>query len=127
MITPSKVMPTVHFNAGEVIFREGAKAEAAYLICQGNVEISITKNNENVVLATLGENEIFGEMALIDKQPRSAKATALTSTWCYKVNQFSFDQKLDELDPFMRGLFRVLAQNLRSMNKRLVEAMEKKG
>lgn len=121
MIDASKMIPTIHFNAGDVIFSEGDKAEAVYLICEGGVEISITKKDENIVLKRMGENEFFGEMALINHQPRSAKATAVTSTWCYMVSKHSFEYKLNELDPFMRGLFQVLAASLRNMNERLKE------
>jgi CRP-like cAMP-binding protein len=90
-----------------------------YLICEGSVEISISSQNNNMVLATLGENAIFGEMALIDHSVRSAKAVALTSTWCYILNKYSFEQRLNDLDPFMRGLFRVLTEGIRGMNERV--------
>lgn len=121
MIDASKLIPTIHFNAGDVIFTEGDKAEAVYVICEGSVEISITRENENIILTTLGENAFFGEMAIIDNKLRSAKAVALTSTWCHMVNKQTFEHKLNEIDPFMRGLFHVLSQNLRQMNARLVK------
>ena len=67
-------VPSRAFKAGEVIFREGDRAEEFYVIRSGAVEV----RSGNRVFETLGENEIFGEMALIDASPRSADAFART-------------------------------------------------
>ena len=60
-----------------VIFREGQRGYSAYLIERGEVEISIRRNGQDVKLASRGPGEVFGEMAIIDDQPRSATVTAI--------------------------------------------------
>ena len=67
------------FKAGELIFREGEDSDLAYLIVSGRVDIfKRMDNGATVLLATLGDGEIFGEMSIISEQPRTASAAAST-------------------------------------------------
>ena len=77
---------TRSFNAGEVIFREGDPAEELYVVQSGLVRIKTGKQ----VLETLGPNSIFGEMALIDAQPRSATAVAVTDATVAPIREEQF-------------------------------------
>lgn len=119
VIMATKYMPTKHYNAGDVIFREGDLADGVYLICDGTVKIVKNEDGKETVFTTMGEDAIFGEMAVIDGGTRSASAIAETDVWCYVFNTVGFEKKLAELDPFMRGMFRVLVGTIREMNKRL--------
>src|SRR5260370_40984587 len=67
-------VPTRDYKSGETIFREGDRGAEFYVVQRGRVRI-LTGNR---LLETLGENEIFGEMALIDASLRSASAIAET-------------------------------------------------
>jgi CRP/FNR family cyclic AMP-dependent transcriptional regulator len=63
-------------DAGEVLFRAGDAGDSMYLIEDGKVQISMkSSDGEELVLAVLGPSDFFGEMALIDGNPRSANAT----------------------------------------------------
>ena len=73
-------------KAGDVIFREGDAAGEMYVIKTGTVEIRVG----NRVLEKLGENTIFGEMALIDSSRRSADAVAVTDATIIPVTGSSF-------------------------------------
>ena len=115
----------MNFSAGERIFSEGGTADGVYLIAEGTVEISKKQNGERLVLATMGVNEIFGEMALIDGKPRSAEARAVTPCRCIKVDNLNFKSRIASLDPFMQGMFRVLSEKVRLMNDRLAETEKK--
>ncbi|MBI4844450.1 MAG: cyclic nucleotide-binding domain-containing protein [Nitrospirae bacterium] len=64
------------YSDGEVIFREGEEGENMFVIQSGKVRITKRTEREDLHIATLGEGEIFGEMALFDKLPRSANASA---------------------------------------------------
>ena len=62
---------------GEVIFREGDKGEGMYVVQAGKVKITKQTPSGEVTLSVIGSGDIFGEMALFDKLPRSATVTAL--------------------------------------------------
>ncbi len=64
------------FSDGDVIFREGDKGETMYVIQSGNVKITKDTKSGEVTLATLTCGDIFGEMSLFDRMPRSATAVA---------------------------------------------------
>jgi CRP-like cAMP-binding protein len=104
--------PTLSFKAGDVIFREGDSAETLYVVKSGQVEIRLG----NRVLDTLPELSIFGEMALIDRSPRSATAVAATDTTLVPVNEKQFLLMVSRTPHFALNVMRVLAQRLRISN-----------
>jgi CRP-like cAMP-binding protein len=66
-----------HFKAGEVILKEGAEANGeAYVVHSGVVEARRVFDGENRLLGTMGEGELFGDMALFRHAPRSADIIA---------------------------------------------------
>ena len=109
-------------TAGEVIFGEGDYGDAAYMVRKGAIEIRITVDGEEIVIATLGPGEIFGEMSLIDDQPRAAAARAKTDAELLVVRGPPFKKRLDALsesDPVLRHLINVYVTRLRMTVKRL--------
>ena len=69
------MIPLSRYEAGEVIIQENDLGETAYVITQGQVEVSKELNGQKVHLAYLGAGETFGEMSMIDEKPRSATVT----------------------------------------------------
>lgn len=102
----------VSLKAGETIFSVGDEAEELYIIEQGDVEIRLG----NRLLATLGENSIFGEMALIDDKPRSATAVAATDVKLVPVSEKQFLFLVSHTPFFALRVMRVLAGRLRTSN-----------
>jgi S1-C subfamily serine protease/rhodanese-related sulfurtransferase len=75
------------FKAGELIFKEGADAKGeAFLVHGGTVHIKRTFDGVEKVLSTLGEGELFGDMALFREAPRSADAVAATDVELIVIN-----------------------------------------
>lgn len=72
------------------------------------------------MLERVGLNGIFGEMALIDHEPRSATATAINCTQCLIIRYKEIREKLDRTDPFVRALLRIAVRNVRSTNRMIV-------
>jgi uncharacterized membrane protein len=70
-----------HFAPGVTIFRDGEPGGALYLIRKGEVEMWLfDEDKQRVTLATFGDGEFFGELSLLDAEPRSATATTLVDT-----------------------------------------------
>jgi CRP/FNR family transcriptional regulator, cyclic AMP receptor protein len=106
-------VPTRDYAAGQTIFREGDKGGELFVVKRGRVEI----RSGNRMLETLGENEIFGEMALIDDSPRSATAIAATDATVAPITEKQYLFLVRHTPFFALKVMRVLAQRLRSQNK----------
>lgn len=104
---------TRRFKAGEVIFEEGDEGTEFFVIRSGRVTVRIG----NRAIQSLGEGEVFGEMALIDNEPRSATVTAETDCEVVPVSEKQFLFMTSEAPFFGLSLMRVLVQRLREANK----------
>ena len=75
----------VAFGPGELLMSEGSVGESLYALLEGDVEITKRSGNGEVPLATLGEGEVVGEMAVLEHRPRNASARALGSVDAVRV------------------------------------------
>ena len=101
------------FKAGSVIFREDDEAHELFVIKSGQVRIQMG----NRTLNELAADSIFGEMALIDGEPRSATAIAMTDVELVPVSEKQFLFLVSQTPYFALKVMRVLAQRLRATNK----------
>ena len=99
----------VMFKAGQTIFDIGERAEMMYMVVDGEVEIQYNGR----VLQTVGAQEVFGEMALIDNRPRSAKAIARTECWLAGINKDRFLVLVEKNPNFALEVMQVMAERLR--------------
>lgn len=106
-------IPVRSFKEGEVIFREGDAATELYVIQSGSVRIQLG----NRLLGTLGSNDIFGEMALIDDTPRTATAVAETDVTLVPVSEKQFLFLVSQTPFFALKVMRVLARRLVAANR----------
>ena len=104
---------TRFFKAGTTIFREGEEAHELFVIKRGDVRIQIG----NRTVSELSADHIFGEMALIDAEPRSASAIAVTDVELVPVSEKQFLFLVGQTPYFALKVMRVLAQRLRATNK----------
>jgi EAL domain-containing protein (putative c-di-GMP-specific phosphodiesterase class I) len=95
---------TRRFQAGELIFREGDDPDCAYVIDEGEVEVWIELKGEHLTLARLGPGEILGEMAVIDRAPRSASALALSAVSATEIRADQLRARLEKADPILKSL-----------------------
>ena len=106
------------YEAGEVIEKEGEMGVAFYLITDGSVDIR--RGGRRV--AKLGRGQFFGEMALIEKQPRSATVVAGESgAKCLLMPVWSFKGAIEKDPNLAFGVMRELARRLRETTKALGE------
>jgi HEAT repeat protein len=100
----------VHVEKGEVVFEQGDEGDAFYIVVSGSVIISRGATK----LATLGSREGFGEMSILDNEPRSASATAAEETTMLSLDRDSFDRVIEQNPVVARGVYRVLTERLRN-------------
>ena len=101
------------FKAGSVIFREGEAADQLFVIKSGEVRIQIG----NRTITELSAGDIFGEMALIDNEPRSATAVAMTDVELVPVSEKQFLFLVSQTPYFALKVMRVLARRLRATTR----------
>ncbi len=99
------------YAAGDVIFREGDTGDCAYLIESGAVDLHVRGG----LLATLAANAIFGEMALIDGEPRMATATSTAKTTVIILPKKLLESRLVGVDPFIARIIHILVKNVRTV------------
>ena len=102
----------VGFDTGDEIFREGEPGATLYFIIEGKVRIHSEGVGED--LAVLSERAVFGEMALLDSEPRSASATANTDVVLLKIERDDFNEILAEKPEIAQGIIKVLTRRLRN-------------
>ncbi len=102
------------FDQGAVIFRENDEGNEMFIIIQGIVEIrKSTGAASSKVLSTLQKGDMFGEMAIIEKQPRSASAVAVQPTRVLVLNEKLYDNMIGSNPDFARKMNRVLSERIR--------------
>lgn len=101
-------------DAKEIIVREGDVGDYLYIVTDGVVSVRAGAQE----VARLGERECFGEMSLLDSEPRSATIVAVTDVGLLRIGQEDFYELLSERVEIARGVIRVLTRRLRDSNKR---------
>ncbi|MEX2642515.1 MAG: cyclic nucleotide-binding domain-containing protein [Acetobacterales bacterium] len=109
------------FLKGSHIFLEGGQDTDVFIIESGSVEIFKGKGEGRTSLARLGPNAIFGEMALVTGQGRSASAVALRDTTCFVIREREFRERLNNGARIGHSLMRVLTDTITSSTSRILE------
>jgi signal transduction histidine kinase len=114
-----------HFTAGEPIFREGDAGDGMYVIKSGLVELAARLNDadESRVFACEGPGAYFGEMAMVDNQPRSASAIARDETTAYFIPRESLLAVMGQSPAFLSSLMQGITQRLREFNRQYVDEL----
>lgn len=118
MVAPKSKLPTLERKVipeNTPIFREGDPGNVAYVVQSGRVEIWKIEDGDKKVLGVIGRGGVFGEMALVDNEPRMASATALAPTICLIIPDRVFQEKLANADSFIIALLRIFCRNIRAM------------
>lgn len=124
------LLPT-SFNAGDIIIKEGDIGNSLFILYEGTVQVRrMTPNNEQFAVANLtaAQNVFFGEVALVDKDTRSASVYAMTKCSALKLDGDKFKALCDE-EPVlgynvMYRISRRIASALRRSNKDLMVIYE---
>jgi CRP-like cAMP-binding protein len=106
----------VTYPKGKVLFRQGDRGGAAYLVNAGAVGIFREAGERKIPLATVRKGELFGEMAVIDNSPRMATAFTLEESTLMVISIDTLMDKMKKSDPFIKALVHMLMNNLRSVH-----------
>ena len=103
-----------------VIFFENDVGEALFMIVTGRVKVTILSDDgREIILAMLSDNDFFGEMSLLDNEPRSATAIALQEAEMVVLHQREFLSIVEKRPRVLINLLSVLSSRLRKANQQI--------
>lgn len=111
------LLQEVDAPAGETIINKGDLGTSMYVIVEGQVRV----HDEERTLNYLGQGDVFGEMAALDPQPRSASVTAVSHARLFRLDQESLYELMTTKSGVTRGIVRILVQRLRARVQDMAE------
>ena len=105
---------TINFAPGQCVFKAGDRGDTMYIVIEGEVKILVGSRTVEVA----GPGSIFGELALIDDEPRSATVVAKTHCRLVTVDHGEFCYMVSEGPFFALEVMKVIADRLRKMDAR---------
>ncbi len=108
------------FSDGEVIISEGITSNNAYIVLRGRVRVTKKLDRKTLVISTLKEGDIFGEMGLVTKTVRSATVSAVGDVEVGFIDKEKFDELLDDLPSDIRTIVTALVNRLRNTSDMLI-------
>ena len=104
----------VKFDTDQEVFHQGDPGDHAYFIIEGDADVVLESAGGEKTVATLGRNEVFGEMALLSKMPRSTTIRARTPLTLLKLSREVFMRMVEENSEIAIAMLRVMAERLAS-------------
>ena len=104
------LLEEVEIAENETVFKKGDSGDSLYVILDGRVRV----NDGDRLLNTLGEYDVFGEMALLDPEPRSATVTGMEPTRLFRLDQAPFYELMEDRPEIAAGIIRILTARLRN-------------
>jgi CRP-like cAMP-binding protein len=119
---PMSNSETRKIKSGERIITKGEKAAAAYMILSGEVRVFLEDGSKTIELAKLGQYQIFGETAILGDEDNSANVDATKDTTLLVITPASLAKMLEETDPIIQALIKMLIDRLKATNEALLKS-----
>lgn len=113
------------YDDGAVVVREGETGTCMFVIQAGHVEVVRTTNSGEVCVATLGPGSTFGEMAIFEREARSATVRALGEARILTIDKRIFLRRVQEDPTLAFNILRELSQRIRRENAELVACRQR--
>lgn len=113
------------FAKGDYIIHKGQDGNCAYLIQSGAVRVFDTQDGQEINLARLGVGQIFGEMALVLDQKRSASVKAVKNTTVIIISRIAFEEKLDSCDSTVKSVTKMMMKRVGNTTEDLLAQQKK--
>jgi CRP/FNR family cyclic AMP-dependent transcriptional regulator len=111
----------LHFKKGEILIKQGDLGVGLYIITDGEVMIvKKTAGGDELVVASHGPGDFFGEMAVLDDAPRSASVIAVVDTDCLFLSTWDFKARMKLHPEIALEILPVVVKRFRETNERLL-------
>lgn len=111
---------TRSYRAGETIIRQGEVGLGVFFIERGEVSVRVERDGEHVTVARLGEDQVLGEISILDDEPRSAEVVCTEETDCVLLTRDRFRSLMDRHPELAVQLAVYLSERLRATTEKLV-------
>jgi CRP/FNR family cyclic AMP-dependent transcriptional regulator len=103
-----------------VVLTEGEMGDSLYMIQSGKVKVVIgDEEGRELILKILGPGDFFGEMSMIDKQPRSASVTTLEPATFLVLTNAAFERCVEQAPRIANMVMQILAQRVREADRKI--------
>lgn len=109
------------YKDGEIICRQGDTGHCMYVVQDGTVEAIAESGGETIVLRTLGKNDFFGEMALFEKDIRTATIRAVGSARVLTIDRRNFLRGVAEDPSLAMRMVQTMSHRIRDLTGRLAK------
>jgi CRP-like cAMP-binding protein len=114
-------------RAGQVIFEQQSSGDDLYVVESGEVQVTrLLENGMEDVIAILGVGEIFGEMAVLEQRPRSARVVAQSDVTLLSISRQTFDYLVEESPAVAVHLLQRISSRLRQRNDQQAALLNEK-
>jgi CRP/FNR family transcriptional regulator, cyclic AMP receptor protein len=112
------------YSAGHEIFAKGSPGQSLVAVMRGSIKISsLSSEGKEIVFNIINAGEIFGEIAVLDGEERSADATAMTDCELLVLNRRDFLHLLEDRADLCMILLKILCQRLRQTSEQVEDVM----
>ncbi len=109
-----------NYSKNAVVLTEGEMGDSLYMIQAGKVKVFIgDEDGREIILKILSAGEFFGEMSMIDKQPRSASVTTIESSTFLVLSHAAFEKTVEQAPRIGNMVMRMLAQRVREADRKI--------
>jgi CRP-like cAMP-binding protein len=111
---------------GDVLFEVGDEPDSIYVVLSGRIAIAIGNrpfDHRESVIALMDEGDLFGDMGMLDKSPRSAGARALEASSVLEIPYAAVIEQLDKSSALLWNVIRMLSRRLRAMDQALADSV----
>ena len=112
-------MTEQRFSTGEIVFHEGDPGDRFFLILEGKMHIYVERQGTIITYTRLQHGGCFGEMALIDDEPRSATVQAEEPSRCLTLSKQDFNVLLASHPQLALGVMKNLSQRLHQISEQI--------
>jgi CRP-like cAMP-binding protein len=109
------------YQQGDVIVRQGEVGECMYVISSGKAEVLVKKGRKQVRLAILGERDFFGEMAIFDRERRSATVRAMGEVRAIAMDKKTFEKRIVQMPWLAFDVLEKMSRRIRETDRDLVK------
>ena len=109
------------YEPGEVIVRQGDVGDCMYVIQDGEVDILVEEDGAEALLRVAGRNEILGEMAIFEHQPRSATVRARGQARILTLDKRNFLRRINEDPSLAFQIVEIMSRRVRELSQEVLE------